>query len=154
MKQLLSILILIVLASSCSSKINKVFSKEFTEPGPNYSKAVTIIDGKTKTIYVAGLTGEGDDFETQTRSTFENIKKVLEMSGAGLKDIITTNIYIPNLTTEKVDIFRKIRKELLGEKNMPASTLVGIAALAAKDKLIEIEVIAVIENKKIKTNDK
>ncbi len=150
MKQLLSILILIVLASSCSSKINKVFSKEFTEPGPNYSKAVTIIDGKTKTIYVAGLTGEGDDFETQTRSTFENIKKVLAMSGAGFKDIITTNIYIPNLTTEKVDIFRKIRKELLGEKNMPASTLIGIATLAAKDKLIEIEAIAVIENKKIK----
>ena len=62
------------------------------------------------------------------------------------------NTYIVNLNKEEVDSFRSIRKEFFGIKDpanendgMPASTIIGISALAEKDKLIEIEAIVVLD---------
>ena len=147
-KQLLTGIIVLVFTTSCNNYFHKSLTKEFIDAGPSYSKAVSVTNGNIRTIYVAGLTGEGDDFETQTRSTFENIKLVLAKSGASLKNIVKTTIYIPSYTVEKMDIFRKIRKEYLGETNLPASTALGISILAAKDKLIEIEAVAVGQIKK------
>ncbi len=148
MKKYTIIVGVIIIASSCNNKFSSTYNKTIIDDGPSYSKAVAVSAGNLKTIYVAGLTGDGSDFEAQTRSTFDNIKIVLQKAGAGLKDIVKTNIYIPNYTSEKMDIFRKVRKEFLGDKDMPASTVVGVSALAAKDKLIEIEAIAVIQIKK------
>jgi enamine deaminase RidA (YjgF/YER057c/UK114 family) len=37
---------------------------------------------------------------------------------------------------------------MLGDTDMPASTIIGIPALAAKDRLIEIEAIAVISTRR------
>ncbi len=148
MKQLIAGFVALICATSCNNKIQRAFSKEYIDAGPHFSKGVSVKSGNTKTIYVAGLTGDGADFEAQTRSTFENIRLVLEKAGAGLKDIVKTNVYIPNYTPENMDIFRKVRKEVLGDKEMPASTAVGVSILAAKDKLIEIEAVAVIQIRK------
>ena len=149
MKRFLSIVSLSLLLSACSKKIQTHMQKEFLHAGPGYSKAVVITNGNIKTVYVAGLTGEGEDFETQTRATFNNIKTELEGAGATLKDVVKMNTYIVNYKPELIDIFRRVRKEIMGEKEMPASTVVGVPALAAKDKMIEIEAIAIIEiNKK------
>ena len=134
----------LLLFTSCSNKLQSTLTKEFIHAGPGYSKAVTVSTGRVKTIYVAGLTGEGNDLEAQTRSAFENIKTELESAGASYKDIVKMNTYIVNYKPEYIGLFRKIRKEILGEKDMPASTIVGVSALADNNKLIEIEAIAVI----------
>lgn len=147
MKRLFTSL-LVVLTVSCTNKMQKAIAKDFIEPGPHYSKAVCVTSGNTTTIYVAGLTGDGADFEKQTRSTYDSVRVILEKAGARLKDIVKTNIYMVNYTPERMDIFRKVRKEILGETNMPASTAIGVPFLAVKDKLIEIEVVAVIEKRK------
>lgn len=145
MKQIATGFIITLFTVSCNHNIQKAVTKEFIDGSPAFSRAVCVISGNTKTIYVAGLTGDGADFEKQTRATFENVRLVLEKAGAGLKDIVKTNIYLPGYTPENMDIFRKIRKEFLGDKNMPASTAIGVSILAAKDKLIEIEAIAVVQ---------
>ena len=128
----------------CVSKISNTVAKQFIHAGPGYSKAVVVTTGKTVTIYIAGLTGDGTDLETQTRSTFQNIITELEATGATLKDVIKMNTYIVNYKTSDIEVFRKVRKEIMGEMDMPASTVVGVQALAAANKLIEIEAIAVI----------
>jgi enamine deaminase RidA (YjgF/YER057c/UK114 family) len=143
-KQFIGLLFLLILVS-CNSKLQIGLTKEFIHPGPGYSKAVIVTNGNVKTIYVAGLTGDGNDLEAQTRSAFANIKTELEAAGAAFKDIVKTNTYIVNSNPEKVALFRSIRKETLGEKEMPASTLLGVPVLASPDKLIEIEVIAVFQ---------
>ncbi len=148
MKKLVWGFIVLMVTTSCNNQMRNVFAKEYIDAGPHFSKGVSVVCGNTKTIYVAGLTGDGSDFEAQTRSTFENIRLVLEKAGAGYKDIVKTNIYIPNYTPENMDIFRKIRKELLGDRDMPTSTVIGVTILAAKDKLIEIEAVAVLQIKK------
>lgn len=145
MKQQFTGLIFLMILASCSNKFQSGLTKEFIHAGPGFSKAVTVTNGNVKTIYVAGLTGEGIDLEAQTRAVFANIKTELETAGAGFKDVVKMNTYIVAYKPEYIDIFRRVRKELLGEKDMPASTVVGIQALAAKDKLIEIEAIAVVQ---------
>ncbi len=137
--------------SSCATKFNSITSKQFIHAGPGYSKAVTVLSNNIKTIYIAGLTGDGNDLETQTKSVFENIKTELVATGATLKDVVKMNTYIVNYQPENIEIFRKVRKEILGDTNMPASTIVGVQALAAANKIIEIEAVAVIQiNKKSK----
>jgi enamine deaminase RidA (YjgF/YER057c/UK114 family) len=145
MKKVFCFASIILILSACSNKVQNHIQKEFLHAGSGYSKAVVIRYGNTKTIYIAGLTGDGEDFEAQTRATFNNIKIELESAGATLKDVVKMNTYIVNYKPELIDIFRKVRKELMGEKEMPASTALGVPALAAKDKMIEIEAIAVVQ---------
>ena len=56
------------------------------------------------------------------------------------------NTYIVNFNPEAdLPIFRKVRKQFLGNEDYPASTLVGIQSLGKNEWLIEIEAIAVVE---------
>ena len=140
-------LAVVLLSACCTHKMMGGFTKDFIHPGTGYSKAIVITVHHTKTIYLAGLTGEGTDLAAQTKSTYAHIKEELDSAGATLKDIVKTNTYIVNMNADKVAIFRSIRKEVLGEKEMPASTLIGVQALADSDKMIEIEAVAVVHTK-------
>ncbi len=149
MKRQYIVLVFTLIFSSCATKFHGITTKQFIHAGPGYSKVVAVISNNIKTIYIAGLTGDGDNLETQTRAVFANIKTELEAAGATLKDVVKMNTYIVNYQPENIEVFRKVRKEILGETDMPASTIVGVQALAASNKIIEIEAIAVIQiNKK------
>ncbi len=149
MKKNVAIGIIVLIGFACSPIKNLQSVKTtFIHPVTGFSKTVTVTAKGITTIYVSGLTAEGADFDTQTRNVFNNIKLELETVGATFKDVVKMNTYIVNINPDIVNVFRGIRKEMLGEKDMPASTIIGIPALAAKDRLIEIEAIAVIEAKK------
>ena len=65
--------------------------------------------------------------------------------GATFQDVVKMSTYIVNFNPEiDLPIFRKVRKEFLGNKNYPASTLVGVSVLGNRDWLIEIEATAVV----------
>ncbi len=97
-----------------------------------------------KTIYISGQIGEGEDMEAQMRDALFKMEDVLRKSGAGMKDVIKMNTYIVDYGPETLEVFRGVRKEVLGEADMPASTLVGVEALALPEWLIEIEAVAVV----------
>jgi enamine deaminase RidA (YjgF/YER057c/UK114 family) len=61
-----------------------------------------------------------------------------------MDDVVKMNTYIVDYGPESLEVFRGVRKELMGEADMPASTLVGVAALALPEWLIEIEAVAVV----------
>lgn len=149
MKKNIAILLIVLVGFACSpsQNINGV-KTTYVHPVTGFSKTVTVTANGITTIYISGLTAEGADFDTQTRAVFNNIKFELESVGANFKDVVKMNTYIVNINPDIVNVFRGIRKEMLGEKDMPASTIIGIPSLAAKDRLIEIEAIAVIAAKK------
>jgi enamine deaminase RidA (YjgF/YER057c/UK114 family) len=149
MKKNIAILLIVLVGFACSpsQNINGV-KTTYVHPVTGFSKTVTVTAKGITTIYISGLTAEGPDFDTQTRAVFNSIKFELETVGANFKDVVKMNTYIVNINPEIVNVFRGIRKEMLGEKDMPASTIIGIPSLAAKDRLIEIEAIAVIAEKK------
>ena len=119
--------------------------KEYINPANGYTQVVAVTSGKIKTIYISGQVGEGADLESQTRSVFVNLKKQLNDAGADFSDVVRMNTYIVNYHEGLLDQFRAVRKTFLGDKNLPASTLLGVQALARKELLIEIDVTAVVE---------
>ncbi len=110
-----------------------------------YSHAVKV----GNTIYVAGQVGIGEDnkvaaggFEAQAKQALENLKRVLEASGAYFKDVVKLNTYVT--TMEFMPVYRELRRSYFGD-HYPASTLIQVAGLALPEFLIEIEAVAVVE---------
>ena len=123
-----------------------MIEKEYLEPNEGFSQTVVVKTGNFKTLYISGQIGDGADLEAQTITTFQNLEKQLTNCNASFKDVVKMNSYIVNFNPEiDLPIFRKVRKEFLGNENYPASTLVGVENLGRKEWLIEIEAIAVVE---------
>ncbi len=130
--------------NSPPQKLN--IQKEYVDQHNGYSEAVLVKEPHKTTIYISGQIGEGDNLESQMRSAINNLKKVLAESGASFDDVVKMNTYIVDYGPEQLEVFRRVRKEVLGDTNMPASTLVGVNALALESWLIEIEAVAVLYN--------
>lgn len=115
-----------------------------------YSQLVTV-SGNAKTIYIGGqnainnngeLVGK-DDFEQQA---LENTKIALASENATFNDVIKLNIYIADGCDPAVGL--KAFMETVGElKNPPLITVLKVAGLANPLCLIEIDAIAVAEEK-------
>lgn len=141
-KFILSLSILIYCISASAQ-----IQKEYINPGPGYTNTLVVTSGATKTIYISGQVGEGKDLETQIRSAFKNLEKQLSDAGAGLSDIIKMTTFIVRYKESDLDIFRKVRGEILGTSQMPANTLVGVYSLFKDEYLVELEAVAVIADK-------
>ena len=123
-----------------------MIEKEYLEPNEGFSQTVVVKTGNFKTLYISGQIGDGADLEAQTITTFQNLEIQLTNCNATFKDVVKMNTYIVNFNPEvDLPIFRKVRKQFLGNENYPASTLVGIQSLGKNEWLIEIEAIAVVE---------
>ena len=75
----------------------------------------------------------------QARQSLENLKAVLEASGAGLDTVIKTTCFLSDM--ENFAAFNEIYTEVFGTENAPARSCVEAARLP-KDALVEIEAIA------------
>lgn len=110
------------------------------EPVLGYSRAVKI----GNQVLVSGTTsgGVGDSAEDQTREIFSRIEKALTNAGATLADVVRTTVYLTNIDRD-FGAVGAVHGELFGDI-LPTNTVVGIAALAAPNLLVEISVDAVI----------
>lgn len=125
-----------------------MFKKEYLHPNEGFSQVVVVETETTKTLYISGQIGEGNDLESQTIATFKNLETLLKECNSSFEDVVKMNTYIVNFNPEvDLPIFRKVRKAFLGNENYPASTLVGVTVLGNRSWLIEIEAVAVIETK-------
>ncbi len=121
-------------------------SKTHIDPRQGYSEAVIVKANGIKTIYISGQVGEGEDFEAQFRDAIAKLQKTLKNSGATFTDVVKYSTFVVDYQPEYLDTFRAVRKELLGDSDMPASTLVGVATLGAPTWGVEIEAIAVVKD--------
>ena len=118
---------------------------------PGYSHVVEIT-GPGRIVYLAGqlgvdvegkVVGAPGDFRAQAEQTFENVKAALAAVGAGVEHIVKINTYMVDIE-KHVLIFREVRNRHLNMAAPPASTAVGVPALARPGALIEIEAIAML----------
>jgi enamine deaminase RidA (YjgF/YER057c/UK114 family) len=115
---------------------------------PGYTHVVEVT-GPGKTIYIAGQLGfdvsgkMAGDFRGQTAQAFENLKNALAAVGASFKDVVKINNYIVDISAN-IGAFREVRDQYLNMSAPPASTAVGVPALARPGALFEIEAIAVL----------
>lgn len=118
--------------------------KTYIDTHNGYSEAVVVESAGVRTVYISGQIGEGADLEAQMRSALARLMKLLGDQGASMADVVKMNTYIVDYGPESLQVFRGVRQELMGQTDMPASTLVGVEALAMPEWLIEIEAVAVV----------
>ena len=112
-----------------------------------------VVSASGKMIFVAGqiAVGKGGnvvgagDLRAQTVQVHENVKAALAAAGATFADVVKQNTYVVNLNADALPIIREVRGEFFPAENPPASTLVGVTALALEGLLIEVEVVAVVD---------
>jgi enamine deaminase RidA (YjgF/YER057c/UK114 family) len=115
-----------------------------------YTHVVTVTGGRT--VYISGqisanakgeVVGKGD-LKAQTTQVFENLKVALLAAGASQKDVVKICMFVVNLKNEDLPAIRGVRDAFFENIEPPASTLVGVTALAGPEWLLEIEAIAVV----------
>jgi enamine deaminase RidA (YjgF/YER057c/UK114 family) len=74
-----------------------------------------------------------------------NVGLALAAAGAGYADIVKITTYVVNYKAEHRTIIGGARRPFFAGGTPPASTLVGVAALALPEWLVEIEAIAVAD---------
>ncbi len=83
----------------------------------------------------------GDDIETQTRQTIENIRSILSAIGASLSDVIKTTVLLKDMG--HFSQMNQTYQEYFNT-DAPARSCFEVSRLP-KDALIEIESIAIIK---------
>lgn len=113
---------------------------------PAYTHVV--ISRGARTVYISGQVAAGahedDDFAAQARAVHANLAIALEAAGARPTDVAKLTTYVVDYRPELLPAVAEARAALFGD-HRPASTLVGVAALARPEYRIEVEAIAVVD---------
>ena len=73
-----------------------------------------------------------------------NVGLALAAAGASYADIVKLTTYVVNYRPEQRSVVGQARAPFFAGGTPPASTLVGVAALALPEWLVEIEAVAVV----------
>jgi enamine deaminase RidA (YjgF/YER057c/UK114 family) len=120
------------------------------------------VAGAMKLVYVSGqvsydregiVYGKGD-LRAQCEQVFKNLTHILRAAGAGWEDVIKMNGYLVGMDPEAVNVYRGVRSRYLKSDKLPASTLVGVERLVDEDLLVEVEVVAAVEERKPRAKKK
>ena len=120
----------------------KVSTRTTWEPVVGYSRAVAAGDF----IFVSGCTSVKDgvfvhagDARAQAAQAIANVAVALEQLGASLQDVVRTRMFVTDMS--RWQEYSRAHGAAFGE-TMPATSMIGIAALVDPRMLIEVEAVA------------
>jgi enamine deaminase RidA (YjgF/YER057c/UK114 family) len=115
---------------------------------------VVVSENSGRVAHIAGqgafdaqfnLIGAGD-LHAQVVQALRNLRTAVESLGASVNDIVSTTMYVVDITPEKVGIFTNAMSCALDGQPFPpnASSLIGVQGLAMEGMLVEISAVAVL----------
>lgn len=124
-------------------------------PEVDLYRQVAVATG-SRTVYVAGQVGwdaqggaVSDDLTEQTAQCYLNVARALDAVGASLADVVRLNVYVVDLTPEKMPLFLAGVAQAVARLGIdaprPPLTGIGVSALAEPGLLVEIEATAVLD---------
>ncbi len=118
--------------------------KAFINPAGGYTHVVTVEDRGVKTVYVSGQVGQGADLQAHAESAFSGVAEQLTAAGASMRDVVKIRIYVTDFDPADYGIISAARLAAFPEDAWPASTMLGVDALAREGLRVEIEATAVV----------
>ena len=122
--------------------ISGAAQERFPDPPPEhglYSDAVRVGD----LVFLAGVVNRDPDPATQFRNTFRQIGQILQDAGSSLDRVIDITTYHLDMHVH-IDAFIEVKDEFLPE--LPSWTAVGVTELYSPGVLIEVKVIAAVDD--------
>ena len=122
--------------------INPAGTEEFYNTW-QFSQGVRVGD----TVWAAGQIGIGPDgkfgdtVEEQARLAFQNLSRVLEEEGGSMADVVELVTY--HISMDDLEKFAAVKAEFI-TRDFPPWTVVGVAALALPELLVEVKATAII----------
>ncbi len=120
----------------------KISTKTPWEPVVGYSRAVAAGDF----VFVSGCTSVADgvfvhegDAGAQATQAIANVAEALERLGLGLGDVVRTRMFVTDMS--RWEEYGIAHGAAFGEA-MPATSMIGVAALVDTRMLIEVEAVA------------
>lgn len=118
---------------------------------PTYTQVVASASGRT--VYISGQVSADakgapvavGDLGGQTTQVMTNLGLALASVGATFADVVKITTFVVGYQPEQRAVIAAARGAFFEGLTPPASTLVGVSALAAPEYLIEIEAVAVID---------
>jgi enamine deaminase RidA (YjgF/YER057c/UK114 family) len=165
--RLRTMLLLAFMSVVCDESLNAARAEVTRYPIPNstfpIAQAVQVT-GNATTYYVSGqvppvVSKDADpaspqaygDTRTQTVGVLTRIKGILEGLGLSMADVVKMQVFLVHSAAAPMDFkaFMEGYTQFFGgsQPNLPARSVVGVAALANPGFLVEIEVIAVKDAK-------
>jgi enamine deaminase RidA (YjgF/YER057c/UK114 family) len=118
-----------------------------------FSQAV--VASGSRTVHVSGQTAwdagrrilGGGDLAAQARHALANLRTAMRACGGDLSDVVSLRIYVVGDPSEPANssAVGGALREFFPETARPASTWIGVAALARPEFLIEIEATGVLD---------
>jgi len=116
---------------------------------PGLSQAMLIRGGSL--LVVSGLVSTnalgaivGADVESQLTQIFMNMDATLKAAGSDFRSVARLTYYLVNYQVAHLAVVRSVRDRFVDVSRPPASTLIGVAALALPNFLVEMDAIAVV----------
>ena len=102
-------------------------------------EGMVFISGQTAWNIQGQLIGDAD-LGAQLTAALNNVASALEAIGGAVTDVVRVRLYIVDHVPENLEIVGGVMTRFFGRDTLPASTLIGVAALAVPEFLVEVEV--------------
>lgn len=104
---------------------------------------MVFISGQVAYDRSGAIVGAGD-IGAQTRQVLLNLSAALEAAGARFEHVVKLTFFVRGLDDDAIRQIRSVRRDFLSADHPPASTMVGVAALAKPELLLEVEAVAML----------
>ena len=119
------------------------------KPGA-YTPVVSVTGGRT--LYISGQVSQDaagqfvgkDDLLAQTEQVYINLSTALAAAGASFADVVKLTVFVVGYQPQHRALLQSVREKYVSKEHPPASTLVGVQALANPAFLVEVEAVAVV----------
>lgn len=122
-------------------------------PSAPFGFSQVVVSTGSRHIHCAGQTAwdkemqlvGGLDLGKQMRKALENVGHALEAAGASPANVVRTIIFVVDYQRKYAEVIGQAMAEFFGTDHLPASTLIGVQALAMPEFLVEVQATAVID---------
>ena len=142
----LSLLLATIVHAEEIQKITTLQPASVVKPYKNRFSHGKLIPAGAEWLFTAGQTGVsvdgeiGKDIEQQADHAMKNLHSIIVEGGMTNDDVIKMTIYY--LDPAHLPIIVEARNRYFGQDFRPASTAIGVSALARPEYLVEVEAIA------------
>lgn len=129
----------------------KLVNPEQLYNGAPFGMSQAVLDTESSLVFVSGQVDWDHEYQVshnsvsdQFKAALENLRTVLAAAGSSVENLLHVRIYIRGELEEHMESLAPILAGFLGNSR-PAVTGIGVASLASKATLVEVEAVARVD---------